>query len=128
MVRLSHSPHTSLPSSPTQVTVAFFSRKSRHVSSMLKEACTAVGLPLTILKTSDGSAIAPHPENFKDMWALSCRRTAARTFDEMTTLLLSSLVTAHNGNLPSGKGYVEQLVRLRAGARCRISHERKAEP
>ena len=112
----------------TQVKAAHFSPPSRHVTSMLKEACNAVGLPLTILKLEDGSAIAPHPENFKSAWTLSCRLPAARNFDEMTALLLSSLVAAYNGNLPSGQGFVEQLVRLRAGARCRISHGRKAEP
>ena len=112
----------------TQVKAAFFSPPSRHVTSMLKEACHAVGLPLTILKLEDGTVIAPHPENFKSAWTLSTRRSAARNFDEMTALVLSSLVAAHKGNPPSGMGFVEELVRLRAGARCRISHGRKAEP
>ena len=112
----------------TQVTAAHFSPPSRHVTSTLKEACAAVGLPLTILTLSDGSATAPHPEAFSSVWGLSCRLTAALNLDEMTALLLSSLVTAYKGILPSGEGFVTKLVRVRAGARCRVRHGRKAEP
>jgi chemotaxis protein histidine kinase CheA len=94
-----------------QVEVAFFSPASRHVESLLKDACNAAGLPLTILTLRSGEAIVAHPENFKNASALSCRLSSAIPFDEMIALLLDQLVTRLNGTPYAGEGYATSLLR-----------------
>jgi hypothetical protein len=94
-----------------QVEVAFFSPASRHVESLLKDACNAAGLLLTILTLRSGEAIVAHPENFKNPSALSCRLSSAIPFDEMIALLLDQLITRLNGMHFAGEGYATSLLR-----------------